>query len=92
MRSNVKVYVKLYANLVNKITAEFSNTHRGEIKAGVPFKAELTEKSSVADLLSYLSLKKKDAVLVFINGRNRGHGHILASGDSIGIFPPIGGG
>jgi sulfur carrier protein ThiS len=92
VRPKLKVYVKLYANLVERIPEELLSSHKGEIKAGVPFEAELAEKSSVADLLSFLNLQKKEAVLVFINGRNRRIGHILAAGDEIGIFPPIGGG
>ena len=88
----MKVYVKLYADLVHRFRDSVSASKNGAFAAGVPFETELTEKSTVADLLAYLKLTKKDAVIVFINGRARSRDHELAAGDSAGIFPPIGGG
>ena len=88
----MKVYVKLYADLVHRLREAVSASKNETITAGVPFEAELTEKSTVADLLAYLNLAKKDAVIVFINGRTRSPDHELAAGDHAGIFPPIGGG
>lgn len=88
----MKVYVKLYADLVHRIRETAAVSKNETIKAGVPFETELTEKSTVADLLTYLNLTKKDAVIVFINGRSRSPDHELAVGDHAGIFPPIGGG
>ena len=88
----MKVYVKLYADLVHRLRDSVSASKNETFAAGVPFETELTEKSTVADLLAYLKLTKKDAVIVFINGRTRSRDHELAAGDSAGIFPPIGGG
>ena len=92
MRLKVKVYVKLYADLVHRLREAVPAAKSGTITAGVPFEADLNEKSTVVDLLVYLNLSKKDSVIVFINGRNRSPDHELAAGDQIGIFPPIGGG
>lgn len=88
----MKVYVKLYADLVHRFREAVSASTNETFAAGVPFEAELNEKSTVADLLAYLKLTKKDAVIVFINGRTRSPDHELSAGDSAGIFPPIGGG
>jgi molybdopterin converting factor small subunit len=88
----VKVYVKLYADLVHRIREAVAASKNETIKAGVPLETELTEKSTVVDLLAHLNLEKKDAVIVFINGRARTPDHELAAGDHVGIFPPIGGG
>jgi molybdopterin synthase sulfur carrier subunit len=92
VRKKVKIFVKLYADLVKRLSEATAAAHIGGIKAGIPFEVNLAEKSSVADLLSYLNFKKKEGVTVFVNGRNRGPEYTLTAGDDIGIFPPIGGG
>ena len=88
----MKVYVKLYADLVHRIRETVPAAKTGTISAGIPFEAELNKKSTVVDLLAYLNLTKKDSLIVFINGRARNRDHELADDDQIGIFPPIGGG
>lgn len=52
----------------------------------------LEEGAAVADLANRLGIEPKDAKLIFVNGRKGALDTILADGDRVGLFPPVGGG
>ncbi|UCG01115.1 MAG: MoaD/ThiS family protein [Candidatus Heimdallarchaeota archaeon] len=62
------------------------------IKLGESFPITLEEDAVVAVLLDKLKIPKKEAKLIMINGNNSELGDKLIEGDTIAIFPPIGGG
>jgi sulfur carrier protein ThiS len=53
---------------------------------------ELPDKSTLADLVAHLGLPPEKVRVIFCNGRVRPRDHVLADGDEVGIFPPVGGG
>ncbi len=53
---------------------------------------ELTEESSLSDLLKYLEIPEKDANVIIVNGLAVSVEHKLSNHDVIAIFPPIAGG
>lgn len=44
------------------------------------------------EVIKELKIDKKDAAILLINGRDANLSQILEEGDTISIFPPIGGG
>ncbi len=55
-------------------------------------KLELSEESTISDLLKYLKIPEKDAKVLIVNGRSVSVEHKLSHNDVIAIFPPIAGG
>ena len=53
---------------------------------------ELAEGSSVLNLLTHLGLHKSQVWIVRINGEPASHEDRLAAGDSVELFPLVGGG
>ena len=53
---------------------------------------QIAEATNVRDLLSELQVPLEEVKLIFINGRRKELDTVLKQGDSIGIFPPVGGG
>ena len=53
---------------------------------------ECKEGATVADVLHALDIPEQEAALTFINSRHADHAAKLADGDTLAIFPPIGGG
>jgi len=72
------VIVKLFATLRN---------NRFDEKA-----VDISENSVVHDLLLKIGITDKDAAIIFINGRHSDLTRQLEDGDTVAIFPPIGGG
>jgi molybdopterin converting factor small subunit len=79
----ITVQVKLFATL---------RRHRPGTKLGEAFAVDLPEGRTVRDLIQELDLPEAEVKLVFVNGRFRDSDHVLADGDEVGIFPPVGGG
>ena len=79
----MQVYVKLYATLRN---------YRPGLKIGESFAVELPARATVGQLIKHLGLPEQEVKTVFVNGRSQPQDHILADGDELGIFPPVGGG
>lgn len=77
------VQVKLFATL---------RKYRPEQGIGEAFQVDLPDGATAHDLVQELGLPDAEVKLVFVNGRAREGYHILADGDEIGIFPPVGGG
>jgi len=59
---------------------------------GQPFPAELPAGATVGQLIERLRLPPDEVKIVFVNGLTRTPDHVLADGDELGIFPPVGGG
>lgn len=55
-------------------------------------KLELSEESSLSDLLKRLKIPEKDAKIMIVNGQAVSVEHKLSNNDVIAIFPPIAGG
>ncbi|MCL2154200.1 MAG: MoaD/ThiS family protein [Leptospirales bacterium] len=74
----MKVNVKLFATLREKrfIEKEF----------------EVDEGTVVEDLFKLFDLRSEEVTIIFINGRHGDFNSPLKDGDSIGLFPPVGGG
>lgn len=75
----IHIQIKLFATLLEKL----------------PDNADLfpvAEGTTVANLADLLGIDSKDAKLIFINGRKGALDSVLAEGDRVGLFPPVGGG
>lgn len=79
----VHVEVRRYASL---------ERYHPPLKAGEPLPVELAGKTTVSQLLVILKIPKKAVFLIFINGLVRPLNQVLADGDRVALFPPIGGG
>lgn len=53
---------------------------------------EFEDGVTVADVLGQLGIPVEDARIIFINGRGKELTDVLADGDRLSIFPPVGGG
>ncbi len=74
----MKVTVKLFASL-----------SRGRFAVGV-FEGEAT--LTVRDILASLKIPEEEASIIFINGRHEDADAALGDGDTLAVFPPVGGG
>lgn len=88
----MKIRVRLFATLIQSIPESARACYPQGIRAGVPLEVELPEQSTVADLVEFLNLPSEQVRVAFVNGRARPLDYGLASGDEVGIFPPVGGG
>jgi molybdopterin synthase sulfur carrier subunit len=79
----MRVSVKLYANLVRYVPGS---------KPGVPFELDVPEGVTLGDLATRLRIPPAEVKIAFIAGRVQPEQRVLAPGDEVGIFPPIGGG
>jgi sulfur-carrier protein len=80
---NMRVNVKLFATLVR-----FKEGSR----AGRPFEVDLPEGAAVKDLIDHLKIPPEETHIVFINNIIEEPCSKLKDGDSVGMFPPVGGG
>lgn len=53
---------------------------------------ECTEPSRVIDIVRRLAIPEKEAAIIFINSRHAAFDTELHEGDTLAIFPPVGGG
>ena len=74
----MRVTVKLFATLRE---GRFS-VNTLEFKAG----------TTVKDVVRHLGISEKEAALIFVNSRHAGLSADLADGDTLAIFPRVGGG
>jgi molybdopterin synthase sulfur carrier subunit len=79
----VQVHVKLFATLRDQ---------RPGLGIGESFPVDLPTGATVERLVQVLGLPPEEVRLVYINGRSQTEEYVLADGDQIGIFPPVGGG
>ena len=74
----VNVTVKLFATL---------QTGRFEIKG-----EQFADGTTVQDVMQKHGLTKEQVLLILVNGRHADYGTVLKDGDTVALFPPIGGG
>jgi sulfur carrier protein ThiS len=80
----IRVEARLYATL---------RKYQPEGKAGEALICELAERTTVQKLLeNELGVPPGEVKTVFVNGITRKFDHVLADGDRVGIFHPVGGG
>jgi molybdopterin converting factor small subunit len=79
----ITVHTKLFATL---------RQYRPGLGIGEAFAVELPQGATVGDLVRELGLPQEEVKLVFVNAHYREVEHVLADGDEVGIFPPVGGG
>lgn len=53
---------------------------------------DLPEDSRVLDVLLPLNIKPEEIAICLVNGRDTNEQHVLKEGDTIALFPPVGGG
>lgn len=59
---------------------------------GVPFEIELSEGTTLDDVVKQLKLPREEAKVFFVNGRTRPTDWPLRENDEVGIFPLVAGG
>jgi len=74
----IRVTVKLFATLQKE---------RFDVAEG-----EFPEGATVGDIVRSYGVPEKDVTLIFINGRHGGFDTVLSNGDTLSLFPPVGGG
>jgi len=79
----MKIELRLYASL-----AAFMPEQTG----GKALTMELSDGSTIQDLLQQLKVPKKQIKVIFLNGIHASDGDILKEGDRVGIFPAVAGG
>ncbi len=79
----ITVKVKLYATL---------RRHFPDLGVGEAMSVELSQGTSVKDLIDELELPEEQVKVIFVNGTVRKEDHRLSDGDEVGVFPPVGGG
>ncbi len=52
----------------------------------------LAEGATVQDALDSLGISPAEAAILFLNGRHTKPEQVLTEGDSLAVFPPVGGG
>lgn len=74
----MEVNVKLFASL-----------REGRFKAN---KMEVGEGSKVLDVIEKCELPLDEVAITMVNGRDVDNNHTLQAGDTVSVFPPVGGG
>ena len=87
-----KIYVKLFATLVQLVPEQIAECYPQGIRAGTPLEIDLPQASTLADLVDYLALPREKVRIIYVAGRAKKLDYRLAAGDEVGIFPAIGGG
>jgi molybdopterin converting factor small subunit len=88
----MKVYLKIFSVLANKLSDVLKSQYPEGLKAGTVVELDLPSTSSISNLMDNLNLRSNNKYLIFVNGKSQKHDYLLSEGDQIGIFPPIGGG
>ncbi|TGE34417.1 MoaD/ThiS family protein [Desulfosporosinus sp. Sb-LF] len=53
---------------------------------------DLPDESRVLNILQTLGIKTEEVAICLVNGRNVNEQHVLKDGDTLALFPPVGGG
>lgn len=59
---------------------------------GQPIKVNFTEYPTCRMLLNKLGIPEKEVFIILVNGLNKTLDDVLADGDRVSLFPPVGGG
>ncbi len=68
----------------------FATLHR--FQPATPERHPLPEGATAADLIRDLGIPPADVTILFVNGQHAEPDRVLADGDRVGLFPPVGGG
>jgi molybdopterin converting factor small subunit len=79
----ITVHVRLYATL---------RRLRPDLSLGEALPVDLPQGATVGRLIQQLELPVDQVKVVFVNNLVRDRDHVLADGDELGVFPPVGGG
>ena len=79
----ITVHVKLFVTL---------RQYYPELGIGEAMPVELDDGATVANLIERLRLPTDIVKVVIVDGVVRGEDHLLADGDEVNMFPPVGGG
>ena len=79
----MKIELRLYASL-----AAFMPKQAG----GTALTIEMSDGTTIGDLLKQLEVPKKQIKVIFLNGIHASDEDILKDGDRVGIFPAVAGG
>ena len=74
----MRIKIKLFASLR---AGRFDSADR-DFREGV----------TVRDALLEIAVPEKEAHIIFVNGKHADHGAVLKDGDTLSVFPLIGGG
>ncbi|QGG49227.1 MoaD/ThiS family protein [Heliorestis convoluta] len=74
----MKVLVKLFATFRDK--------------RFIKQEMEFPEQTEVRDVLKVLDIADEEVAILLVNGRNAEVDHPLQDGDTLSLFPPVGGG
>ena len=88
----MKVYAKVFATLVRRVSGPILKRCPEGIRSGRPLEVELPKGSTVDDLITALGLPGEEVKVAFVNGRSQEFDYSLSPGDQVGIFPAVGGG
>ena len=75
--------MRLYASLAS---------HMPEKTDGNAWNMEISESTTVAELLQHLKVPADAVKIIFLNGVHARGDEILKQGDRVGVFPPVAGG
>jgi len=78
----MRVELRLFATLRDSLPPENRGVER----------LELTEDSTVDDVINQLQLPRDQIAVIMINGKKVALDTVLKDNDRLGIFPPVGGG
>lgn len=67
----------------------FATFREGRFKVEV---RELPEESQVGDVLQSIGISVEEVAICLVNGRDSNAQTVLADGDTLSLFPPVGGG
>jgi len=79
----MKIEVRLFASLARFMPDK-------SIKK--PYAMDVQEGATIRDIFKSLNVPEKSVKLIFLNGIHATSNHVLKDGDTLGVFPALGGG
>lgn len=67
----------------------FATLREGRFKVE---KTKLNDNSRVIDVIEKYDLPLEEVAICYVNGRDADNDHVLKDGDTVSLFPPVGGG
>ena len=74
---------------MNVVVRLFATLRTGR---GKQLDMEMNDGATVLDILERLDIKQEDVTILLINGRDGTFNAKLSEGDTVSMFPPVGGG